>query len=403
VKKAVATAAGLAVGMRIIPAVLPQRDQGGSSKPGKSGARQPALLWLRSDLRLHDHEALVAANSGASSLVPVYCFDPREYGKSAATGFDRTGPARARFILDSVADLRGALRARGSDLVLAVGRPEEVLPRLAAQAGASAVYCHQEVAEAEARVESAVRAALQRGGVSLRSAWGGSTLFHLDDLPFRPASMPASYKDFHEALGRVAVRRPLEAPRAIKGLPLAAGIDVGQIPTMAQLGFSPSEQQQQQQQAARGGPGPALGAGLRGGESEALRHLTAFVAHVRQVAQQQQQQQQGGKGGSRGKPGARAAGPSPQASLGPQFSCKISPWLAMGCLSPRKMYAELRAQAGGAAVKGGVAGSSNWLVFELLWRDFFRFITTKNAAAPAKSGTPRTTPAPVATPALAAA
>jgi deoxyribodipyrimidine photolyase len=42
---------------------------------------KPALLWFRNDLRLHDHEPLAAACAGATSLLPVYVFDPREYGK----------------------------------------------------------------------------------------------------------------------------------------------------------------------------------------------------------------------------------------------------------------------------------------------------------------------------------
>jgi hypothetical protein len=46
--------------------------------------RKPALVWFRNDLRLHDHEPLAAANGEATSVVPVYCFDPREYGKVGA-------------------------------------------------------------------------------------------------------------------------------------------------------------------------------------------------------------------------------------------------------------------------------------------------------------------------------
>lgn len=46
-------------------------------------------MWFRNDLRLHDHEALVAANQGGTSLLPVYCFDPREYGKVSWAGLWR--------------------------------------------------------------------------------------------------------------------------------------------------------------------------------------------------------------------------------------------------------------------------------------------------------------------------
>jgi deoxyribodipyrimidine photolyase len=45
------------------------------------GGRKPALVWFRNDLRLHDHEPLAAACAAATSVLPVYIFDPREYGK----------------------------------------------------------------------------------------------------------------------------------------------------------------------------------------------------------------------------------------------------------------------------------------------------------------------------------
>ena len=60
-------------------------------------------------------------------------------------GYDRTGPYRASFLLEAVADLRARLRRAGSELVVRLGRPEEVLPALAKRLGAAAVFCHSEV------------------------------------------------------------------------------------------------------------------------------------------------------------------------------------------------------------------------------------------------------------------
>jgi deoxyribodipyrimidine photolyase len=111
-----------------------------------------------------------------------------------------------------------------------------------------------------------------------------------------------------------------------------------------------------------------------------------------------------------------AAGSSASARYSSSFSAKISPWLAMGCLSPRHMYHALRQQlpaqqpAGGSSTGGGSAGAGSsaggqpgltWLQFELLWRDFFRFITKRYAA----SGTGKAAAAAVAPaqPALATA
>lgn len=56
-----------------------------------------------------------------------------------------TGPYRARFLTEAVADLRQRLRAAGSELVVRQGRPEEVIAELVRRTGAGAVYCHSEV------------------------------------------------------------------------------------------------------------------------------------------------------------------------------------------------------------------------------------------------------------------
>ncbi len=59
--------------------------------------------------------------------------------------------------------------------------------------------------------------------------------------------------------------------------------------------------------------------------------------------------------------------------LGADYSSKFSPWLALGCLSPRFIYEEvIKYEA--ERVKNE---STYWLIFELLWRDFFRFICLK--------------------------
>ena len=51
-------------------------------------------------------------------------------------------------------------------------------------------------------------------------------------------------------------------------------------------------------------------------------------------------------------------------------STKFSPYLASGCISPRKIYFEIKKQE----EKTYKSDSSYWICFELLWRDFFHLI-----------------------------
>lgn len=72
-------------------------------------------------------------------------------------------------------------------------------------------------------------------------------------------------------------------------------------------------------------------ASMIGGETEALQRLKKFAAECAA------QPNKGFKDGT-------------QSIYGANFSCKISPWLAMGCLSPRTMYEELKKTAGRSVV-----------------------------------------------------
>jgi deoxyribodipyrimidine photolyase len=49
----------------------------------------------------------------------LLCFSNQQ----SPNGFDKTGPYRARFILEALGDLRDRLRAAGSDLLVRLGKP----------------------------------------------------------------------------------------------------------------------------------------------------------------------------------------------------------------------------------------------------------------------------------------
>ena len=102
------------------------------------------LLWFRNDLRLHDHQPLWEAVQSGQRVIPFYGFDPRQFSQTAF-GFPKTGAWRAQFLLESVADLRQSLQALGSDLVVRMGHPEEVIPHLVQELGLKAVAWHEEV------------------------------------------------------------------------------------------------------------------------------------------------------------------------------------------------------------------------------------------------------------------
>ena len=299
----------------------------------------PTILWHRNDLRLDDNLSLLEALRGGGPLLPVFCLDPRWFASSAVGGFPKTGGYRTRFLLQSLEDLRASYGRLGSTLVARVGKPEEVLLALAAQVGAARVVASKEVTSEEVAVERTLRAALEAGGRKLALVWQ-ATLHHRDDLPYRSiAELPDVFTEFRKDVEKKsAVRVPEDAPRALP--PLPAGIDAGAMPLPRDLGVEETRID-----------GRAV-LPFRGGESRARERLDHYVwkgDHLRSYKQTR------------------------NGLLGADYSSKFSAWLANGCLSPRRIFAEVRRYE-----RERVANSSTyWLIFELLWRDFFRFTAIK--------------------------
>ena len=140
-------------------------------------------IWFRNDLRLHDNDTLNQAvrlvkNKIASYVLPVYCYDPRYFGKyarSRQTGLPKTGIHRQRFVAESLRDLRTSLRAIGSDLLVFEGRPENVFAQLLPRG--SIIVTQKEVTQEELNIDFLVKNA----GFNLQTVWG-LTMYHLSDI-----------------------------------------------------------------------------------------------------------------------------------------------------------------------------------------------------------------------------
>jgi deoxyribodipyrimidine photolyase len=200
--------------------------------------------WFRQDLRLHDNPALnkCIQNSNKSSkndvstgIVPIYCFDPRFLGGDTMTKFgsQKCGVMRAKFLLESVEDLRSNLEKKGSGLMVAYGHTEDVMAKLCkaiddevanAEQGAGIeplVSVQEEPSSQEYKVDKSVKRAVKtfknNASGSLETVWA-ATLYDIDDLPFNDgvSGMPDTFTPFRNKVEKVCERLqssifPLEA------------------------------------------------------------------------------------------------------------------------------------------------------------------------------------------------
>jgi deoxyribodipyrimidine photo-lyase len=295
------------------------------------------LIWYRNNLRVHDLRALQEAVQQKAEIIPLYCFDDRHFGETSF-GFPKTGNYRAQFLRESVVDLRASLQKLGSNLVVRRGLPEEIIPAIAQQLKVDQVYYSQEVTAEEQQVEQKLQQALSVNQVKVNSVWE-ATLYLPENLPFEIEQTPELYTKFRQQVEQKSViNQPLAAPNQLPPLP---AIEPGEIPTLEDFGLSAVEVD------SRG----VLN--FKGGETEAINRLQAYF--WQQDCLKDYKVTRNGM-------------------LGANYSSKFSPWLALGCISPRYINDQvLKYEA--ARIKND---STYWLIFELIWRDFFRFIVAKH-------------------------
>src|ERR1700712_744613 len=191
------------------------------------------LVWFRNDLRVHDNEIFLEATKKADKVLPVYIFDPF-YFKTTTSGLAKTGNIRARFLLESVTDLRQNLRALGGDLIIRMGNPAELIPQLAEQYQVNEVYHHREVAFEETAISEDVETALWKIKLNLKH-FIGHTLYHKEDLPFPIKDIPDSFAVFKKKVERDSDVRPcIDTPGNITSPVIT---DAGELPTLKQLGL----------------------------------------------------------------------------------------------------------------------------------------------------------------------
>lgn len=127
----------------------------------KPDSLQPiSVVWLRRDLRLHDHAALSAALAHGEALQPIFIFDTDILAR-----FTNKQDKRLTFLAESVCYLHDQLQARGGGLLVLYGRAEELVPKIANVLGAARVVCAEDFEPATQKRDAHVKASLGKGRV----------------------------------------------------------------------------------------------------------------------------------------------------------------------------------------------------------------------------------------------
>ena len=297
------------------------------------------IYWFRNDLRLHDNEGFLKATQDADEVIPIYVFDTRQFEQIVPLGFPKTGAFRAKFMLEAVQNLRDNLRQKGGNLLVRLGKPELIISELARDFEVSMVYTSKEATQEETDAETAVTKKLKVYNIDFEVFWQ-STLYHPRDLPFWVSRLPDVFTEFRKAVEKESkIRATFPAPVAVR---LPEGLEIGKMPEIYELILFA-----QIPVADSRGVLP-----FKGGETEALKRLQTYFWDNDKLRNYKETR---------------------NGLLGPDYSSKFSPWLTLGCISPRQIYEEVKKYE---AQRIG-NDSTYWLIFELIWRDYFRFVALK--------------------------
>jgi deoxyribodipyrimidine photo-lyase len=273
-----------------------------------------AILWLRRDLRLHDHPALRAALDAAEHLAVVFCFDD-----GLLRGRHASGP-RTQFLLECLSELDAGLRDRGSRLYVRHGPPQRELPELAQAMGAETVHFTSDVSPFARRRQAQVADALKRSDIESVAHPGLFAVDHLEPIRTSSGDPYTVFTPFYRNWLGQPRREVIGTPRKLG--PPPARVSAGRLPRLDELGL--------EQECSDPMPG---------GEKAARKALSRFLA------------------------GPVDSYDDGRDALTGENVSRLSPYLHFGCLSPREIEKRLDGGAGAEAFRR-----------QLCWRDFYAHV-----------------------------
>ena len=292
-----------------------------------------AVHWFRKGLRLHDNPALVDAVERAEGAVfPLFIIDPWFANE------ETVGVLRYQFLLESLRDLDASLRARQSRLFVARGKPEEVLPRLFDEWGATLLTFETDTEPYALTRDAAILDMFASDPSREVSTQTSHTLFDPARLlRLNKNKVTSTYNSFCKLVSTLSVPIPVDPPQTLRTPPGmdTAGFDV---PTLAEMGYKP----------------PSTPSLYLGGETEGLARMRRHLKDKRYICEFE-------------KPKTSPNALTPSTTV-------LSPHLKFGCVSSRRLYHEILGVYSEVRKGGGKhTQPPTSLIGQMLWREFYYF------------------------------
>ncbi|MCK0178321.1 DASH family cryptochrome [Flavobacteriaceae bacterium S0862] len=295
-----------------------------------------ALVWFRNDLRVQDNIVLNEAIKENKNIMACYCFDPRHY-EISTFGFKKTEMFRAQFLIETVQDLKTNLNKWNIELFVFNEKPEIAIKQLTKTYSISSIYLQKEWTSEEQAVLQKVKSSVSTN-VNYIELYN-QFLYHPNDINMRFDEIPQVFTDFRKKVEKESnvqqsvINNPLEKIENV--------INNTKILSLEDLGFENFKTH-----VNSAFP-------FKGGETNALSRLNQYFFETKKLGFYKK---------------------SRNGLVGKDYSSKFSSWIANGSISARTIYWKVK-QFEEDHFKNE---STYWLIFELIWRDYFKYISLKH-------------------------
>lgn len=295
------------------------------------------IIWFTKNLRIRDNESLIKIQKESLPFFALYVFDVGFYDQKQF-GFRKTGKFRAKFLLETILDLEKNLNHIEVSFLKKFGKTSEIFQELSEQFDIETIFCQEEWTREEIHLQQQVEKVLPK------TVWSKSytqLLLQPDFVYGKLEKIPIQFTTFRQRVEKnFTVREEFNSDKIENKPNLEIQIKSDDI-NLRTLGFEDFEIHQ------------FSAFPFYGGETEALKRLNSYFSETKNLSKYKETR---------------------NGMTGSDCSSKLSAWLANGSLSPVSVYQEIKKYE----AEFGSNESTYWLIFELLWREFFKYVSIEN-------------------------
>ena len=292
-----------------------------------------ALYWFRNDLRLNDNLSLNLALEKADEILFVYIHDISNE-KNSSWGFKKMGEHRKLFLSQGLKELNQNLGEYAHSLNIYIDDSVNILKKLAIKYKIDTIFCESiEAFDEDKQIELL-------GNVKIDVVtYFQSSLFIKNQLPFDMIDLPDVFTDFRKTIEHKNIKpnKPVSLTKKIFKIKSIKDSKLVELDTKFNDYTKSSF--------------PIMDKKYMGGEKSGILYLKKYFQSNKAETYKYTRNE----------------------LTGINFSTKFSPWLSLGYISARQVFSYLDEYENNIKKNE----STYWIFFELLWRDYFRFIMIK--------------------------